>query len=210
MTRLFEKVGNDFFHHSLSAVYREHMLNSLQAKFLSSLQGDGVKKSIAFAVLLFGIVTLSAFGYGRREDILVRFDGAIGADPVSNVVVNGTTTTVTPNAVRGVLPPGQIWRIADLDAVVTNDGHIHVHGRGLLLGGGNSIGTNANQSVFATVFCGATVSNTDLNGVALEADGDFVIDDVLSPLPASPCTTPALLIRTAGGSHPWFAAGIKR
>src|SRR5215831_16587071 len=120
-----------------------------------------MKKMLGLGLVLAGVVALSGFRKSWSDNFLARFDGGIGVDPISNVVVNGTTTTVTPNAVRGVVPPGQIWRIADLDAVVTNDGHIHVHGRGLLLGGGNSIGTNANQSVFATVFCGATVSNTD-------------------------------------------------
>ncbi|HEY1262248.1 MAG TPA: hypothetical protein VGF06_01925 [Terriglobales bacterium] len=168
-----------------------------------------MKKQLGIAVMLLGVVSLTAYA-GVRFASLVRFDGAIGVDPVSNVVVNGTTTTVNSNIVRGISPSGQIWRIASLDANVTVDGHIRVHGRGLLLGGGNGIGTNGNQSVFATVFCGATVSNTDLAGVALETDGDFTIDDVLTPAPASPCTTPLLLIRTTAGARPWFAAGIKR
>ncbi len=114
---------------------------------------------------------------------------------------------------RGISPAGQIWRIADLDARVTSDGRIRVRGRGLLLGGGNGIGTNGGQSVFATLFCGsgtsATASSTDQTGVALDSDGDFTIDDLLSPLPVSPCETPVLLIRTAAGAHPWFAAGIE-
>ncbi len=169
-----------------------------------------MKKISSFVFLLLVVATVSAFGYGRRANILVKFDGAIGADPVSNVVVNGTTTTVTPNVVRGISPPGQIWRIASLEAKVTTDGYIRVHGHGLLLGGGNSIGTNANQKVFATLFCGSTSFDTNQAGVALDADGDFTIDDVLSPLPPSPCTTPLLLIRTAGGTHPWFAAGIEQ
>jgi hypothetical protein len=172
-----------------------------------------VKKLAGFGLLMFAIVALSAFGYERR-DLLVRFDGGIGVDPVSNVVVNSTTTTVTPNAVRGVSPAGQIWRIGTLDAVVTTDGRIRVHGRGLLLGGGNGIGTNGNQKVFATLFCGpansATSSSSDPAGVALEADGDFTIDGGLSSLPPTPCTTPVLLIRTTGGTQPWFAAGIAR
>jgi hypothetical protein len=45
--------------------------------------------------------------------------------------------------------------------------------------------------------------------VALDEDGNFTIDDVLSPLPQSTCDSPVLLIRTAGGTHPWFAAGIE-
>jgi hypothetical protein len=159
-------------------------------------------------------VPRSAVGYGRHENSLVRFDGTIGVDPISNVAVTGTTTTVTPNVVRGISPAGQIWRIADLDANVTTEGRIRLRGRGLLLDGGNGMGTNGGQSVFATLFCGtgatATVSSSNQLGVALESDGDFTIDDVLSPLPPTSCETPTLLIRTAAGAHPWFAAGIEQ
>lgn len=173
-----------------------------------------MKKILGLAVALFAIVALSAFGNGEFGNSLVRFDGGIGVIPVSNVVVNGTTTTVNPNTVRGIAPSGQIWRIADLDANVSTDGRIRVHGRGLLLGGGNSIGTNANQSVFATLFCGpqasATASSSELTGVALDSDGDFTIDDVLTPAPAVPCDSPVLLIRTTSGTRPWFAAGIPK
>ena len=161
------------------------------------------------------LVPLSTLGAGAGEDSLVKFKGGIGVDPVSNVVVSTATppvTTVSANTVRGIAPPGQIWVIANLDADVNTDGHISVRGRGLLLGGGNGIGTNGGQSVFATLFCGpaasATASSTTETGVALEANGNFAIDDVLSPVPANPCDTPVLLIRTTGGTHPWFAAGI--
>ena len=92
------------------------------------------------------------------------------------------------------------------------DGHIRVRGRGLLLAGGNGIGTNARQSLFATLFCGpaasATTSSSILTGVALATNGDNTIDDVLSPLPADPCNTPVLLIRSMAGANAWFAAGI--
>jgi hypothetical protein len=170
-----------------------------------------MKKMFALGFTLVAIVSLCAFG--GRGNSLVRFFGAIGVDPISNVTVSGTTTTVSPNVVRGVSPAGQIWRISTLDANVSNDGHIRVHGRGLLLGGGNGIGTNGGQSVFATLFCGpaatASASSSNEAGVALDSDGDFTIDDVLTPLPATTCDTPVLLIRTAAGAHPWFAAGIE-
>src|SRR5438309_470832 len=113
-----------------------------------------MKVMLGFALVLVAIAPLSSFGNGKRDNSLVRFNGGIGVDPVSNVAVTATTTTVSPNVVRGVLPPGQIWRIGALDANVTVEGHIHVRGRGLLLGGGNAIGTNGGQSVFATLFCG--------------------------------------------------------
>jgi hypothetical protein len=173
-----------------------------------------MKKVLGVSFALVAVVALSAFGHGLRENVLVRFSGAIGADPVSNVTVTGITTTVSPNVVRGVNPPGQIWRIADLNAIVTTDGRIHAHGRGVLLGGGNNIGSNANQSVFATLFCGpanaSISSSTTQTGVALDQDGDFTIDDLLSPMPPASCETPVLLIRSAAGAHPWFAAGIEQ
>jgi hypothetical protein len=188
--------------------------NNSRKKLLGSRVAQSIISGSLAALAIVALVPRSAVGYGRQENSLVRFDHAIGVDPISNVVVSGTTTTVTPNVVRGISPAGQIWRIADLDANVTTDGRIRVRGRGLLLGGGNAIGTNGGQSVFATLFCGpaatATVSNSNKLGVALETDGDFTIDDVLSPLPPSSCETPVLLIRTAAGAHPWFAAGIEQ
>lgn len=80
----------------------------------------------------------------------------------------------------------------------------------MLLASGNGIGTNAGQTVHATLFCGPAVSAAahDSTGVALEADGDFRIDDFLFPAPPSVCETPVLLIRNAGGV--WFAAGIPK
>jgi hypothetical protein len=129
---------------------------------------------------------------------LVRFDGRIGVIPISNVLVNADgTTTVTRNIVRTVNSAGQIWVILDLKADVRADRRIKVHGRGLLLGGGNRVGTNAGARVFATPICEAaipfTLRSTDLAGVPLEADGDFQIDDVLSPDPPAECANPVLL-----------------
>jgi hypothetical protein len=110
--------------------------------------------------------------------------------------------------VRGVNPPGQIWVIEELRAEVHADGRIRVDGRGLLLGGGNGIGTNAGQSVRATLICEVVAPFTLLNTglVPLEANGDFRIDDSLNPALPAECASPVLLIRNPGGA--WFAAGI--
>jgi hypothetical protein len=176
-----------------------------------------MKYMSGLGLLFVVLVPLSALRGAAQENSLVRFKGGIGVDPVSDVVVSTATppvTTVTANTVRGISPPGQIWVIAGLDAGVNTDGRILVRGRGLLLGGGNGIGTNGGQSVFATLFCGAaasaTASSSNTTGVPLAADGDFVIDDVLSPAPASPCDTPVLLIRTTAGTNAWFAAGVPK
>jgi hypothetical protein len=167
--------------------------------------------------LLVALVTLAVSGIATAQNKTdddtnpapaLRFKGGIGVIPVTGVAANGT---VNLNVVRGV-PPGAPWRIADLHAEIGFDGHIKVVGRGLLLASGNGIGTNAGQSVHATLFCGpaatATAHSSTLTGVALEADGDFRIDDFLSPAPPTPCDTPVLLIRNVGGV--WFAAGIPK
>jgi hypothetical protein len=174
-----------------------------------------MKYMSGFGLLFVVLVPLSTLGDGMGENSLVKFRGGIGVDPISNVVVSTAmppVTTATANTVRGISPAGQIWVIAGLDADVSTDGHILVRGRGLLLGGGNGIGTTAGQSVFATLFCGpaasATASSSKETGVLLEANGDFSINDVLTPAPSSPCDTPVLLIRSAAGTNNWFAAGI--
>lgn len=162
------------------------------------------------AVLFLGAVFPLA---ALADDSLARFKGGIGVIPVSSGVVPAgqqplTSEVVNRNFVRGVPPPGQIWVIADLRADARTDGGIKVRGKGLLLGGGNGIGGNANQSVRATLICEAAAPFVlhDTGLVPLEANGDFQIDDVLNPLPPIPCASPVLLIRNPAGA--WFAAGI--
>jgi hypothetical protein len=104
--------------------------------------------------------------------------------------------------------------IAALNATIASDGHISVEGRGLLLSAGDGIGTNAGASVHATLFCGPATSPLafDEPGVPLDAEGNFKIDDVLTPVPEFPCESPVLLIRSGvvPGQGVWFAAGIPR
>ena len=164
----------------------------------------------AFMMALVALA-LTSITWGQ-DNVDVKFKGGIGVIPVTGVAANGT---VNLNVVRGVNPAGP-WRIADLDAVVDSNGHIRVRGRGLLLAAGNGIGTNANASVHATLFCGPANAATafDEAGVPLAADGDFIIDDFLTgnvSVP-TPCENPVLLIRNGAvaGQGVWFAAGIPR
>jgi hypothetical protein len=167
-----------------------------------------LKKISAFVLFLGMVYPLAA----AAQDSLVKFKGGIGVIPVSSAAgvanADGTSPNVNRNVVRGVNPPGQIWVIADLRADVKVDGRIKVRGKGLLLGGGNGIGGNAGQSVFATLICEAaapfTLRSTG-SAVALGPNGDFRIDDVLTPAPFD-CASPVLLIRNPAGA--WFAAGI--
>ena len=164
-----------------------------------------VRKALAFALSLgFGFPLAAA-----ADDVDLKFEGGIGVIPVSSGVgTAATATVVNRNIVRGVQPPGQIWVISRLSArVKLDDSRISVDGRGLLLGGGNNIGLNANQSVRATLICGsATPTLHDTSLVPLEPNGDFRIDDLLTPSPPMPCDSPVLLIRNPAGS--WFAGGI--
>jgi hypothetical protein len=156
-------------------------------------------KSISASLLVFVMVAIAQSASAQN---LVRFSGGVGVIPTGSA--NTTVRTVTA--------AGQIWTIEDLRADVKQDGRIRLDGRGLLLASGNNVGSNANASVFATLFCandGNIQHSSSLAGVPLEVNGDFRIDDTLSPLPPNPCTSPVLLIRSAG-SQSWFAAGLPR
>ena len=156
-------------------------------------------KSLLASLLVFVMVAIAQSAVAQS---LVSFSGGVGVIPTGS----GNTT------VRTVAAAGQIWVIEDLRADVKQDGRIRLDGRGLLLGSGNNVGSNANASVFATLFCandGNIQHSSTLAGVPLEVNGDFRIDDTLSPLPPNPCTSPVLLIRSAGNQS-WFAAGLPR
>jgi hypothetical protein len=151
-------------------------------------------------MLIAVVFVLGAVAQSAPAQNLVAFSGGIGD------ITTGSTNT----AVMGVPAAGQIWVIRDLTAQVKVDGRIQVDGRGLLLGAGNAIGGNADASVFATLFCandGNIQHSTSPAGVPLEVNGDFRIQDSLSPAPPNTCTSPVLLIRVTGGGS-WFAAGI--
>ncbi|HEY2468187.1 MAG TPA: hypothetical protein VGI45_10185 [Terracidiphilus sp.] len=163
-------------------------------------------RTIVSAALVALIALVGVCAASAQEKTDLKFRGGIGVIPVTGVAANGLPAL---NIVRGINPAGP-WRIADLDASVSYDGRISVKGRGLLLAAGNGIGTNAGASVFATLFCGsATAASSHISGrVALDVDGDFRIEDMLSPTPPTACDTPVLLIRNGAGSGVWFAAGI--
>lgn len=173
-----------------------------------------MKKELSVSIpvlLIVGVFALPVVA----DDTLARFEGGIGVMPVSSGLgTDATAMTVNRNIVRGVQPAGQIWVIRKLKAKVKTNGKIKVEGKGLVLGGGNSVGRATGQSVFATLICEAaaapaapfTERNSNLVGVPLDSNGDFRIDDVLSPEPTT-CDSPMLLIRNAANSS-WFAAGI--
>jgi hypothetical protein len=165
-------------------------------------------KKLFFTVLLAIAVPVVA----SADNSLARFNGAISVDPVRGVDANNAPVS---NTVCGVSPGVTPWQIENLRAKIQDDGSIVVDGRGLLVAASNGIGTNLGQTIQAELFCNTssatcgTPFTTNPTGVPLDADGDFHIDDTLSPLPPMTCPNPVLLITQipAKGGR-WFAAGI--
>ena len=158
-----------------------------------------IVKKIGMLIAL--VFVMGAIAQSVQAQNLVSFSGGIG-----DISTGSTNTTV-----RGVAAAGQIWVIRDLAADVKQNGSIRLDGRGLLLGAGDAVGSNGNASVFGTLFCandGNVQHSSNAAGVPLEVDGDFRINDTLSPVPPTTCTSPVLLIRSITGS--WFAAGIPK
>src|SRR5215475_1845205 len=123
----------------LASLFRTSTLNPKSPKrSISHRSFLGTLTAIGIIVFVMGAIAQPAVAQS-----LVRFDGGVG------VIPSGSANT----AVRGVAAAGQIWVIRDLAADVREDGRIRIDGRGLLLGSGNAVGSNANQSVFATLFC---------------------------------------------------------
>lgn len=174
---------------------------------------DKRKSETRKKTLFFGLVAaLLVASPAMADGLLVKFKGGIG---VLDAVIDPTTMAVVPNIVRGVEPGLNPWVISTLSARVTVGGEIHVSGTGLLLAGGDAIGTTGGDSVIATLSCGpspdgpfTTSSTSAADAVELDADGDFSLDGMLSPPPPNPCHNPVLLIRSAANIMRWFAAGI--
>jgi hypothetical protein len=181
-------------------------------------------RNLVIAPVVLGLVAvLASVATGtaaQSDNTLASFRGGIGVEPVSaGAGTAATSTSVTRNIVRGVQPAVQPWRIAGFQANVKADGQITARGRGLVSAGGDSVGTallispsgaTADFMVFATLICENVAPFVEHNSkpVPLSANGNFTINDVLSPLPPTSCTTPALLIRNAANLN-WFSAGVQ-
>lgn len=184
----------------------------------------------AVAVMLLATTAVVGVVNADSRASLARFDGGIGATPISSFSgianpLDGTFEKVTRNFVRNVRPATQLWTISDLKADVRPDGQITVEGRGMILAGGDSIGRAPQIDVVATLICEAQAPFVERNtadqftssfesGVPLDANGDFRIDATLRtpsnsniPMPAE-CDSPVLLIRSISGA--WLAAGIPK
>src|SRR5947208_12693054 len=79
---------------------------SVESQVQKQNGGGHEKKFVCMRfVVLTGLLSASSV---LADDILIKFNGGIGAIPISNVAVNATTgpVTVNRNVDRGVSPPG--------------------------------------------------------------------------------------------------------
>jgi hypothetical protein len=153
--------------------------------------------------LALGITGALCASQAMARDTIVQFTRGIGVDPVAGIAAGAPVL----NTVLTIAPGGRPWVIHTLRATVYADGTINARGTGLVLAGGDTIGTRAGiTSVVATLFCDKvpfTSAPADL-----DTAGNFTIRGSLGAVP-NPCGAPVLLIRNgAGGGGAWFAAGI--
>jgi hypothetical protein len=154
-------------------------------------------------LLLFAISSPS-----RADDSgLVRWKRIIGIEQAGNVIGN------PPNTVTG---GGQPWSALDGEVEVTpGDGGVEFDVRGLVLAGGNSIGTpDGVTNVKGTLVCGLMPGETttviDTNPVPLSAQGDAHFSGSFNSSTAGcSATDVAFLIRNAA-SGAWIGNGSVR
>jgi hypothetical protein len=139
---------------------------------------------------------------------LVRWKKIIGIEQALNVVGNA------PNTITGGSQP---WSTLDGDVEVSlSDGGVEFDVRGLVLAGGNSIGTpDGVTNVVGTLLCGLMPGETttviDTNAVPLSAQGNAEFSGSFNSSTAGcHATDVAFFIRNASGTFPWIGNGAVR
>lgn len=189
-----------------------------------------IKKTLACTLCLGSLFALPA--WADDSDVLFKFDGGIGSQPFRNA--GGVPT---PNTVAGVAPGGTPWPIAAFRATIQKDGSIRATAKGIVLGGGDTIGTRgAPRQMAVSLFCRNAPVAPAVTGtlqtvpytsdfVDLDTDGNFRLDSTLTnasgATPPADCgdtaeNRPVLLIRNVNAATAtapatagaWFAAGI--
>ena len=158
-----------------------------------------------------GALLMSAIASPAVADS-VRWRTIIGVSPIS---LNAATTPPTPvqNVVAGIPPGGQPWStLGGHAAVDLAAGRVEFEVEGLVLAGGNTIGTpdGVNQ-VMGTLVCPVTPTPVVINTVLvpLSAQGDAEFSGSVGAIPTS-CTSSNVLflVRIAAGR--WIANGAVR
>jgi hypothetical protein len=166
-----------------------------------------IKNFLAVAALLAAGTAVA----GDDPTIVFRFTGATGDQPFRN---QGGVPVL--NVVAGVTPGGTPWDMTRFEAIVKSNGEIKAEGRGVLLLGGDGIGTRAGpRQVILSLFCrgpftapavaGPVVQNAfNSPTVVLNVDGDFsvkgLLTDATGATPPADCgndldNRPVLLVR---------------
>jgi hypothetical protein len=163
-----------------------------------------VATSVLISMMVIGLDPVGA----DPGDLKVRWENVVGIIQAANVVGMGTGQ---------VTGGGQPWFTEQGKAEINlHTGRLQFSVRGLVLMGGNGIGTRATVTpVKGTLVCDVNGSatgdsvlvDTELAPLSLQGDADFAGDVVLDPLCVSESDI-AFLIRTAGGA--WIAAGAVR
>jgi hypothetical protein len=166
---------------------------------------------------LFGVFLLMSVSTVRAADPVVRWREVVGIIQPGNVVGSGT------GAVTGGFLP---WVTTEGVARINMDtGEIQFVVKGLVLAGGNPIGTRADiTAVKATLVCdtngsagGGNSTLVQAAAVPLSVDGDAHFSGNIGPLPAA-CSSEsdlAFLLRIAEVNGvpvngPWIAFGAVR
>jgi hypothetical protein len=181
-----------------------------------------MKFSRFLAIACLAAAGTAAAGGGAYSSILFRFDHGTG-----NQVFRSAAGVPTLNTVAGVAPGGAPWGITSLDAVIKTNGDIRARGEGVVLLGGDGLGTRAGpRQVILSLFCrnvpvppamSAALILTPFNSepVDLDEDGDFVVrgklTDATGATPPLNCgdtvdNRPVLLIRAVTPANPTTGA----
>jgi len=137
-----------------------------------------------------------------RADDVVRWKTIVGIIQAGNVVA-------------GIAGGGQPWSATGGEAKVNlRTGHLEFNVRGLVLAGGNTIGTRGNNpEVKGTLVCGATTTTpavVDTPNVPYSVTGDAQFSGEVGPLPPA-CDNAedtAFLVRLPAGR--WIGNGAVR
>lgn len=148
--------------------------------------------------LVVAALAVLAAGHARADDPTLKWQTIVGIIQAGNVV-------------GGIAGGGQPWSTLGGNATVNlATGEVNFRVDGLVLAGGNSIGTpDAIQQVKGTLVCGvgtATQAVFDTPLVDLSPTGDARFEGEFDTAPPRDCASPvAFLVRVAAGR--WIANG---
>ena len=189
-----------------------------------------IKALLCVAGLVAAGTAFAGGNHSGNSNILFAFDGSIGVQPFRS-----QAGAPVLNVVAGVNPGGIPWGLTSFQAIIKNTGDVRARGTGVLLLGGDNIGTRGGpRQVVISLFCRNAAVAPALVGtintanpyhsvpIDLDEDGDFSLrgklTDATGATPPLDCgdtvdNRPVLLVRSVSTTTPavpgaWFAAGV--